>query len=159
MSISYQCQSTFTNQWRHTHRIWYFSGQPSRCAQRDEEAPPPPRPLPEPTLLEQVEYWHGTRDKGTWLAQRPPKVQYRVDAAVHESSTLHLGDESDALAPVDARNYQLRGADNVFVTGSGLWPRGGSWNPTLTMTALALDLADKLVGLHICISCGCLLFL
>lgn len=54
-----------------------------------------------------------------------------------------MGDAPDA--PVDL-NYQLKGTDNVFVTGGGLWPRGGSWNPTLTMTALALDLADKLVS-------------
>lgn len=117
---------------------------------RDEETPPPRR-----THLEQVEYWHGIPDKGNWLAQRPPLTQYRVDAIVHESSTLHVGAASDA--PV-ALNYQLKGTENVFVTGGGLWPRGGSWNPTLTMTALALDLADKLVSLNVSMW-GYLLFL
>lgn len=90
-----------------------------------------------------IEYWHGTPDKGDWLYERPPFSQHRVDAIVHESSTLHIGACADA--PVDL-DYQLKGTKNVFVTGGGLWPRGGSWNPTLVMTALALDLADKLVS-------------
>lgn len=94
------------------------------------------------TRIEQIEYWHGTPDKGDWLYERPPFSQHRVDAIVHESSTLHIGACADA--PVDL-DYQLKGTKNVFVTGGGLWPRGGSWNPTLVMTALALDLADKLV--------------
>jgi choline dehydrogenase-like flavoprotein len=36
--------------------------------------------------------------------------------------------------------------ENVFVTGGGLWPTGGSWNPTMTMVALAQDLADRQLG-------------
>eukprot|EP00904_Undaria_pinnatifida_P008567 jgi/Undpi1/4840/HiC_scaffold_19.g08193.m1 len=105
-------------------------------------------PAHNPGEASKVKYWHGTPDVGEWLAQRPPVAQYRVDAIVHESSTLHVGAASDA--PVDL-NYQLKGTENVFVTGGGLWPRGGSWNPTLTMAALALDLADKLVSLNVCI--------
>lgn len=34
--------------------------------------------------------------------------------------------------------------ENVYITGASLWPTGGSWNPTLTMVALAQDLADNL---------------
>ncbi|WP_186102586.1 GMC oxidoreductase [Burkholderia gladioli] len=60
---------------------------------------------------------------------------------VHESSTLHLGREAEA--PVDL-DYRLKAASNVCITGGGLWPQGGSWNPTMTMVALAQDLADKL---------------
>lgn len=89
----------------------------------------------------QVEYWHGDPDQGTWRAERPSEEQRRVDALVHESSTLYLGEEESA--PVDL-NYRFRGSNNVYVTGGGLWPQGGSWNPTLTMVALAQDLADKL---------------
>jgi choline dehydrogenase-like flavoprotein len=36
--------------------------------------------------------------------------------------------------------------ENVYVTGAGLWPAGGSWNPTMTMVALAQDLADQLAA-------------
>lgn len=88
-----------------------------------------------------VEYWHGSPDQGTWSSKQPTPEERRVDALVHESSTLHIG-EGDA--PVDL-NYRLRGVDNVYITGGALWPQGGSWNPTMTMVALALDLAEQLV--------------
>ncbi len=91
----------------------------------------------------QVQYWHGTPDKGFWHKDRPSKKARRVDALVHESSTLHLG-KDEQEAPVDL-NYQLRGTKNVFITGGGLWPQGGSWNPTMTMVALTQHLADQLV--------------
>ncbi|MCY1058612.1 GMC oxidoreductase [Nannocystis sp. SCPEA4] len=90
----------------------------------------------------QLEYWHGTPDEGTWSTRRPDAAARRVDALVHESSTLHIGEGDDA--PVDL-DYKLRGTHNVYVTGGGLWPQGGSWNPTMTMVALAMDLADRLV--------------
>jgi choline dehydrogenase-like flavoprotein len=89
-----------------------------------------------------VEYWHGDPDKGKWVHEKPDVKQRRVDALVHESSTLHIG--PDDSAPV-ALDYKLRGSENVYVTGGGLWPQGGSWNPTMTMVALAFDLADNLV--------------
>lgn len=90
-----------------------------------------------------VEYWHGTPDEGSWSAGRPPVGQRRVDALVHESSTLHLGEDEHSPVRLD---YRLRGVENVFVTGGSLWPRGGSWNPTLTMVALAFDLVDQLIA-------------
>lgn len=89
-----------------------------------------------------VQYWHGEPDAGEWASSQPSPEERRVDALIHESSTLFLG-ETDA-APVDT-NYKLRGTDNVYVTGGCLWPQGGSWNPTMTMVALAQNLADNLV--------------
>ncbi|QUJ68743.1 GMC family oxidoreductase [Photobacterium sp. GJ3] len=88
-----------------------------------------------------VQYWHGSPDQGEWAEARPNTQAIRVDAPVHESSTLHIGSQPDA--PVDL-DYRFKGASNVYVTGGALWPQGGSWNPTLTMVALAQDLADKL---------------
>jgi hypothetical protein len=95
-----------------------------------------------PRGADRVQYWHGDPDDGRWLSERPSRQQRRVDALVHESSTLHIGE--DDAAPVDL-DYRLRGSNNVYVTGGGLWPQGGSWNPTLTMVALAMDLADRLM--------------
>lgn len=89
-----------------------------------------------------VEYWHGKPDDGDWYKKRPSEKQRRVDAMVHESSTLHIGQEESA--PVDL-DYRVRNTSNVYITGGALWPQGGSWNPTLTMVALSQDLADKLV--------------
>ena len=90
-----------------------------------------------------VEYWHGSPENGEWKAARPDTSERRVDRLVHESSTLHIGADNDA--PVDL-DYRLRGSTNVYITGGALWPQGGSWNPTMTMTALALHLADNLTG-------------
>lgn len=81
-----------------------------------------------------VEYWHD----GTWRHGRPADV--RSDALVHEGSTLWIG-ERDSPVGLD---HRLRGSANVYVTGGALWPTAGSWNPTLTMVALAQDLGDRL---------------
>lgn len=89
-----------------------------------------------------LEYWK----EGTgWTHDPPSSKNMRVDCTVHESSTLYFGDKSDHEAPVNASNYKLRGVDNIYITGGGLWPQGGSWNPTMTMVALSLDLADHLI--------------
>lgn len=42
---------------------------------------------------------------------------------------------------------RVHGSDNLFVAGSALFPTGGAVNPTLTIAALSLRLADHLVGL------------
>ena len=94
-----------------------------------------------PEGASRVEYWHGDPNMGDWHKNRPSIKQRRVDAMVHESSTLHIGEEDSS--PVDLE-YRVRNTENVYITGGALWPQGGSWNPTLTMVALAQDLADKL---------------
>ncbi|WP_426300278.1 GMC oxidoreductase [Arthrobacter sp. R-11] len=88
-----------------------------------------------------VEYWHGDPNTGSWAADRPGIPERRVPGLVHESSSLPIGEEEDAVVGVD---YRLNGVENVFVSGGSLWPTGGSWNPTMTMVALAQDLAERL---------------
>ena len=90
-----------------------------------------------------VEYWVGSPENGTWQRQRPPADQFRRSALMHEGSTLWIGDETDGESPV-GMIYRLRGVNNVYVTVGGLWPASGSWNPTVTMVALAQGLADQL---------------
>ncbi|EGG14891.1 hypothetical protein DFA_10764 [Cavenderia fasciculata] len=50
---------------------------------------------------------------------------------------------SDEECPVGT-DYQLKGVPNVYLTGAGLLPNCGSWNPTLFISAMAVDLAHKL---------------
>ncbi|MEZ4294178.1 MAG: GMC oxidoreductase [Polyangiaceae bacterium] len=88
-----------------------------------------------------VQYWHGAPDKGEWVSERPSEKMRRVDATVHESSTMHIGAEESAPVGLD---YKLKKVENVYVTGGALWPQGGSWNPTMTMVALAQHLGDLL---------------
>lgn len=90
-----------------------------------------------------VEYWHGDPTDGTWTSDRPSVPERRVGGLVHESSTLWIDDGEDGVVGTD---YRPHGVDNVFVTGGALWPAGGSWNPTMTMVALAQDLADQQFG-------------
>ncbi len=91
------------------------------------------------SLQDELEYWNPDTHK--WQKERPTTAQIRVPGLVHESSTMWIG-ESDT-DPVDL-DYKFRGVDNVYLTGGALWPTGASWNPTCAMTALAMDLADKL---------------
>ena len=41
--------------------------------------------------------------------------------------------------PVDL-NYRLKGVENVYLTTAALdlWPTGGSWNPTCTVSGMAM---------------------
>ncbi|WP_405248074.1 GMC oxidoreductase [Cellulophaga sp. Asnod2-G02] len=87
-----------------------------------------------------VEYWDTITKK--WENQRPADKSYRVPALVHEASTLWISDQKNE-GVVDV-HYKLKNIENVYVTGAALWPTGASWNPTLTMVALAQHLADNL---------------
>jgi choline dehydrogenase-like flavoprotein len=97
-----------------------------------------------------VEYWHQStknydddRRTGSWKKERPSVEQIRVPGLVHEGSTLWIGNYEDDDSPVGL-DYRPRGVENVYVTGGSLWPRSGSWNPTMTMVALSQHLADLL---------------
>lgn len=70
-----------------------------------------------PNGASQVEYWHGAPDDGVRQPERPgPKVR-RVNATVHESTTMHIGTGEDAPVGI---NYELKGTDNVYITGGAL---------------------------------------
>jgi choline dehydrogenase-like flavoprotein len=47
------------------------------------------------------------------------------------------------LGVVDA-NCRVHAVDNVYVAGSSVFPTGGYANPTFTLIALAIRLADHL---------------
>ena len=90
-----------------------------------------------------LEYWHG--ETNDWRATRPSRDSIRVPGLVHEGSTMHIGGDIDPEAVVDL-DYRLKGVSNVWVTGGALWPKSGSWNPTLTMVALTQHLADNFLA-------------
>lgn len=90
-----------------------------------------------------IEYWTDTPDgNGFWSAEKPPLDQIRLNIIVHEASQLWVG--QDPESSVVGLDYKPHGVTNVYVTGAGLFPTSGSWNPTLTMCGLAQDLAVKL---------------
>lgn len=64
----------------------------------------------------------------------------------HPSSTTRMcTDPRYGVTDGDAR---VHGTENLFVAGSSLFPTGGFANPTLTLVALALRLADHLKALR-----------
>ncbi|CAF1259637.1 unnamed protein product [Adineta steineri] len=88
-----------------------------------------------------LEYWHETDKK--WKKDPPPSDQIRNKNLVHDASTMWIGDNEDTEAPVGL-DYRLKGVNNVYLTGGALWPTGGSWNPVLTIVAMAMHLADTM---------------
>ena len=64
------------------------------------------------------------------------------NGAFHPSGTTRMGD--NASTSVTDCNAKLHSASNVYVAGSSLFPTVGYANPTLTIVALAIRLADHL---------------
>jgi choline dehydrogenase-like flavoprotein len=62
----------------------------------------------------------------------------------HQMGTTRMGD-TPQTSVVDADGL-VHGIGNLYVTGSSVFPTGGSANPTLTIIALALRLADTLAA-------------
>jgi choline dehydrogenase-like flavoprotein len=66
-----------------------------------------------------------------------------------ETAHHHLGTtrmhRTEKLGVVD-RNCQIFGATNIYVLGGSVFPTSGGANPTLTVVALAIRLADHLRG-------------
>ena len=64
-----------------------------------------------------------------------------VDAGHHMGTTRMAADEREGVVDPDCRVF---GAENLFVVSSSVFPTSGTSNPTLTIIALALRLADRL---------------
>ena len=54
-----------------------------------------------------------------------------------------VGHRDPALGVVD-ENARVHGTSNLFIAGSSVFPRAGLANPTLTLVALAMRLADHI---------------
>jgi choline dehydrogenase-like flavoprotein len=76
-----------------------------------------------------------------------------LDECIHQrisnfnSAAHHLGTTrmaSDAKVGVVDKNCKVHGIDNLYVAGSSVFPTGGHANPTLTIVALSIKMADYL---------------
>lgn len=87
--------------------------------------------------------------QNSWVKKDKRTAYPHVPAMVHEGSTLPIVNNNDIEAVVNL-DYQLinkgKPVSNLFITGASLWAQSGAWNPTLTMTAMALQLADKRIA-------------
>jgi choline dehydrogenase-like flavoprotein len=76
-------------------------------------------------------------------SEDPPPLPNRDGINHHIGTTrIHL-DPEQGVVDADCR---VHGVANLFVTGSSVFPTGGYANPTLTIVALAIRLADHLVA-------------
>jgi choline dehydrogenase-like flavoprotein len=78
------------------------------------------------------------RRLGTQQVQESPEDVW----SHHHMGTCRMGD-NPRTSVVD-RNLRVHGAPNLFVAGSAVFVTSGSANPTLSLTALSLRLADYL---------------
>jgi choline dehydrogenase-like flavoprotein len=76
-------------------------------------------------------------DNGIW-----PTI---VNGGSHHMGTTRMS-ENPQSGVVD-RNCRVHGLDNLYIAGSSVFPTSGAANPTLTIVALALRLADHLRNL------------
>ncbi|SEM40210.1 Choline dehydrogenase [Pseudoxanthomonas sp. GM95] len=77
---------------------------------------------------------------GTFEIRRPFEV--KTTSTTHFLGTTRMHD--DPRSGVVDRDGRVHGVDNLFVTGSAVFPSGGYANPTLTIVALSLRLADRI---------------
>lgn len=117
---------------------------------RDRDALGIPRPVlhwrwreAEQAALERLTGAAAAALEATGLFRVEVRTGLRPDPnAHHHAGTTRLAaDPSDGVADPDGR---IHGADNLFVTGASVFPTAGAANPTLTIVAMALRLADHL---------------
>ncbi|MBV9314837.1 MAG: GMC family oxidoreductase [Pseudonocardia sp.] len=88
---------------------------------------------------------HTDPEHSTWF----PEVPYaggtmRYHGMGHFAGTHGMGnDPESSVVDVDQRSWEHR---NLFLVGAGSFPTMGTSNPTLTMAALALRTADRLIA-------------
>ena len=85
---------------------------------------------------------------GAFHAYDPDLVSQIEDRLTHFNSMYHhLGTTRMSASPATGvvdRDCRVHGVDNLYVAGGSVFPTGGYANPTLTVVALALRLADRL---------------
>ncbi|HIK46230.1 MAG TPA: GMC family oxidoreductase [Leptolyngbyaceae cyanobacterium M65_K2018_010] len=70
-----------------------------------------------------------------------------VTPSIHHNMGTTRMHDNPKQGVVDA-NCKVHGIANLFIAGSSTFPTGGYANPTLTIVALAIRLADHVKGLH-----------
>lgn len=68
-----------------------------------------------------------------------------TDSSHHNGTTRMSEDPSEGVVDKDCR---VHGINNLYIAGSSVFPTGGHVNPTFTIIALSLRLAEHLKGVH-----------
>jgi choline dehydrogenase-like flavoprotein len=78
----------------------------------------------------------------SWLTDASPLSEAPIEETYHHIGTTRMADDP-AQGVVDAQ-CRVHGMANLWVAGSSVFPTGGHVNPTFSIVALALRLADHL---------------
>ena len=84
------------------------------------------------------------RFSGRFTRLLPDSTPQRLDVGWHHMGTTRMS-TSPTTGVVD-EHARVHGVANLYATGSSVFPTGGYANPTLTILALALRLADHLAA-------------
>lgn len=77
-----------------------------------------------------------------WLLRTEPLGWQAVSTDWHQMGTTRMATDRDrGVVDADCRVF---GVENLFIAGASVFPTSGAMNPTLTLVALALRLADHL---------------
>lgn len=77
-----------------------------------------------------------------WLREEPRAADFPGHENYHPAGTTRMSD--DPKQGVVDRHCRVHGVGNLYVAGAGVFPTVGAVNPTLTVVALSLRLADHL---------------
>ncbi len=86
----------------------------------------------------------GRLEVADWLSTITDLNKNELGAIAHHYATTRMGTDP-RYAVVDA-HCAVFGVDNLYVAGSSVFPTGGHTNPTLTVIALSLRLAEHLLS-------------
>jgi choline dehydrogenase-like flavoprotein len=95
------------------------------------------------TIIRELARTVGSEGIGRFRANErgnDPRVWYESSGGLHHMGTTRMG-ETAADGVVDS-SCRVHGTDNLYASGSSVFPGFGFANPTLTIVALALRLAD-----------------
>jgi choline dehydrogenase-like flavoprotein len=86
----------------------------------------------------------GQIDAAGWLTSTTPVRDGELYGTYHHIGTTRMSkDPRDGVVNEDCRAH---GVDNLYLAGCSVFPTGGHANPTLTIVALAIRVADHLRG-------------
>ena len=79
--------------------------------------------------------------KNFGILKNDPNIFKRLRGQGHIMGTTRMG--NNIKDSVCDKNCKVHGYENFFILGSSLYPRGGSFLPTLLIMALGLRLGDN----------------
>ena len=82
-----------------------------------------------------------------WLLDQQPDWDRELADYNHHMGATRMA--SDPARGVVDRDCRVHDVHNLYIAGSSVFPTAGHVNPTLTIVALALRLADRLAGLRL----------